>query len=361
MRSPRRTTLVTTFALVAACSGTADTTTTSAGETSTTAANTPTTAEPTTSMAAEPGSLVVYSGRNEAFVQPVIDQFEAETGIEVRVRYGGTGDLATTIVAEGERSPADIFWAQDPAFIGGLAKQGLLAELPADILSLVPPRFSDGAGHWVGITGRSRVLVYNVESLGDDQIPDSVWDLIDPSWRGRVGIAPTNGSFIAFVTAMILVEGEDRTREWLNGIAANDAVIFDGNGPIVDAVIAGDIDAGLVNHYYLLQRQGQLGAETARNHFLASGDSGGLVLATGAGVLMSAANPEQAVQFIRYLLGAEAQAHFLSLFEYPLVEGIGEPEGQPPLEELPTLDIDLSDTADTLDTALTLIAEAGLT
>lgn len=320
-----------------------------------------TTADPTTTTAtAEPTSLVLYSGRNENFVQPVIDAFTAATGIEVDVRYGGTGDLATTLAAEGSASPADIFWAQDPAFIGGIAKQGLLAPLPSDVIALVDSRFSDDNGLWVGITGRSRVLVYNTDLVSEGELPSDIWKLTEPAWRGRFGVAPTNGSFVAFVTGMVLAEGEERTLEWLKGIAENDPVIFDGNGPIVDAVVAGDLPAGLVNHYYLLQRVAQLGEVPARNHFFGSGDPGGLVMASGAGILASSDSPDAAAELIRYLLSAESQAHFLTLFEYPLVDGVGTPAGQLALDELPSLDISLTDTADTLEPALALIAEAGL-
>lgn len=343
----RFTALLAALTMVAGCSA-------NGSDTQTTGSD----AGPTTAAAAE--SLVLYSGRNENFVQPVIDAFTQETGIAVEVRYGGTGDLATTLATEGESSPADVFWAQDPAFIGGIAKQGLLTELPADVLGLVPERFSDAGGRWVGITGRARVFVHNTDLVADEDLPADIWALTGPEWEGRLGVAPTNGSFVAFVTGMILAEGEDRTREWLEGIAANDPQIFDGNGPIVDAVVAGDLDAGLVNHYYLLQRIAELGEVPAANHFFPDGDPGSLVMAAGAGILASSDQPEAAADLIRHLLSAESQAHFLSLFEYPLVEGIGTPEGQPPLAELPTLDISLTDTADTLEPALDLIAESGL-
>ncbi|MBA2336210.1 MAG: iron ABC transporter substrate-binding protein [Acidimicrobiia bacterium] len=316
----------------------------------------------TTSSAFAPaeGALVVYSGRNESFVDPVVDRFTAETGIEVAVRYAGTSELATALLEEGANSPADVFWAQDPAFIGGLANEGALTTLPQDLVAMVPERFRDGDGRWVGITGRSRVLVYNTDLVSQDELPDSVFDLTEPEWSRRFGIAPTNGSFVAFVTGMILAAGEEATRVWLEGVAANEPEIFDGNGPIVDAVVAGDLDAGLVNHYYLLQRIAELGEVPAENLFFPSGDPGGLVMATGAGVLASSDMAEAAEQFIAFLLAAESQAHFLSLFEYPLVDGVGTPEGQVALAELPTLDIDLTDTADTLEPALTLIAESGL-
>jgi iron(III) transport system substrate-binding protein len=314
----------------------------------------------TTAFTPDEGELVVYSGRDEAFVGPVVDAFTAATGIEVAVRYAGTGELATAILEEGDNSPADVFWAQDPAFIGGLANEGALTALPDEILSLVPDRYRDSDGAWVGITGRSRVMVRNTDLVADEELPDSVFDLTEPEWAGRVGIAPTNGSFVAFVTAMILAEGEEATRQWLEGMAANDPQIFDGNGPIVDAVVAGDLDAGLVNHYYLLQRIAELGEVPADNHFFPAGDPGALVMATGAGVVDGSDMTDQAEQFIAFMLEPESQAHFLSLYEYPLVDGAGSPEGQVPLADLPTLDIDLTDTADTLEPALSLIAETGL-
>ncbi|MGI8821689.1 MAG: iron ABC transporter substrate-binding protein [Acidimicrobiia bacterium] len=343
--------LLATALLASACAGPSD-------DTSTTAA-TPDGAT-TTVFAPDAETLVVYSGRNENFVEPVVDAFTAETGIEVAVRYAGTSELATAILEEGDNSPADVFWAQDPAFIGGLANEGVLTTLPDAVLSLVPERFSDGDDRWVGVTARSRVMVYNTDLVSEDELPGTVFDLTEAEWRGRIGIAPTNGSFVAFVTGMILVQGEDATRAWLEGIAANDPEIFDGNGPIVDAVVAGDLDAGLVNHYYLLQRIAELGEAPAENLFFPTGDPGGLVMATGAGVLESSDMKDAAERFIAFLLSAESQAHFLTLFEYPLIEGAGTPEGQVPLAELPTLDIDLTDTADTLEPALTMIAEAGL-
>lgn len=336
-------------AALAACGGEVESTTTTSPP-----------ADTSTTGATGDGSLVLYSGRNENFVQPVIDALVAETGIEVDVRYAGTGELATTILAEGEDTPADVFWAQDPAFIGGLAKEGLLTELPDDIASMVEDRFRDSDDHWVGITGRSRVFVYNTDLVAEDDLPESVWDLVEPEWNGRFGVAPTNGSFVAFVTGMVLAEGEDRTRDWLEGIAANDPVIFEGNGPIVDATVAGDLAGGLVNHYYLLQRIAELGDVPAMNHYFPDGDPGSMVMATGAGILASSDQPDAAAELIRHLLSAESQEHFLGLFEYPLIDGAGTPEGQPGLEDLPVFDIDLTDTADTLEPALNLISESGL-
>ena len=306
--------------------------------------------------------LIVYSGRNENFVSPVVEAFTEATGIEVRVRYGdGTSDLAATLLNEGDTTDADVFWAQDPAWIGVIGEEGLLTELPTDILGLVSDAYQDANGEWVGVTARSRVLVYNPDLVSEDELPESVFELVDPEWSGRLGIAPGNASFIAFVSAMELVEGPEATLAWLEGMASNDVRTYDGNGPIVDAVIAGDLDAGLVNHYYLLQRIADQGEVSARNHFFAPGDTGSLVMATGAGVLSASDNREAADEFIRHLLSPESQEHFsVNLFEYGLVDGAPTPQGQLPLSDLAGPDINLTDLADHLDSSVDLIAEAGL-
>lgn len=307
-------------------------------------------------------TLIVYSGRNENFVTPVIEAFEEETGIDVRVRYGdGTSDLATTILNEGETTNADVFWAQDPAWIGAIGDEGLLSTLPEDVLSLVDGRYRDADGRWVGVTGRSRVFIYNPDLVSEDELPQSVYELTDPSWAGRIGVAPTNASFIAFVSAMELVDGTEKTREWLEGLVANDVQTFSGNGAILQAVNAGDLDAGLVNHYYLLGLIADQGSAKAVNHFLAAGDPGALVAATGVGVLAPSDNQDAAVEFIRYLLSEDAQRHFAeNLNEYGLIEGAPTPRDQRPLAELAGPEINLSDLADHLESAVGLIAEAGL-
>ena len=207
--------------------------------------------------------LVVYSGRSEELIGPLLERFTAETGIEVSVRYGGSTELATTLLQEGESTEADVFFAQDPASLGAAAP--LMAALDESILSRVPERFSDSEGRWVGTSGRARVVVYDTNDVDASELPDSLEDLVDSRWSGRMAVAPTNGSFLAFVAAMIVEQGEDYTLDWLERLAANDPTDYPGNSPIVAATDAGDVDLGLVNHYYLLRLQ----AEGAQAHFQA--------------------------------------------------------------------------------------------
>lgn len=160
---------------------------------------------------------------------------------------------------------------------------------------------------------------------------------------------------------MILERGEEGTRRWLEALAANDPVEFDGNAPIVDATDTGELSGGLVNHYYLLRLRAEGQGENTENYFIPGGDVGSLVMTAGVGMMSGTQDPEMAEEFVDFLLGEDAQAYFATeTFEYPLVEGIAQPEGVPPLSEIASPDIDLSELAGVLDLATRLVAEAGL-
>ena len=305
------------------------------------------------------GSLTVYSGRSESLVGPLIADFEESTGIDVNVRYAGSTELAATLLEEGGDSPADVFFAQDPASLGAVGDAGLLATLPQDILDIVPAKFSDGDGRWVGVSGRARVLVYS--TLQSPPLPTTVDDLLDESWKGRLGIAPGNGSFLSFVAASILLDGEEATRAWLDGIAAGDPVVFEGNSPIVAAVDAGEVEGGLVNHYYLLRLIAENGSADAANLFFDDGGPGALVMPAGVGIIGGSARADEAERFIEFLLAADSQAYFATeTFEYPLLPGIAANEALPPIDSIQAPVIDLGKLGSVLDIATDLVSAAGL-
>ena len=307
---------------------------------------------PGESEAADPGRLVIYSGRSESLIQPIIDQFAAATGIQVEVRYGSTSEMAGVLLEEGANSPADIFYAQDPGGLGAVSQAGLLAPLPAELLARVPARFAAEDGSWVGISGRARVVVYNtsVITAPATELPQDIFDFIDPAWNGRIGWAPTNGSFQAMVTAMRSVWGDEKTAEWLTGIQANNPVVYDGNTPIVSGVAAGEVDVGFVNHYYLYRFLAEEGESfPARNQFLTSGGPGSLIMVSGAGILNTAPNAANAQRFMDFMLSTPAQQYFAAqTYEYPVVEGVAVSGGIPPLADLDSiaLNISLADLAD---------------
>ena len=206
------------------------------------------------------GELVIYSGRSENLVAPLIEEFEKETGVNVEVRYGGTAEMAATILEEGDNSPADVFFAQDAGSLGALAQAGRLEKLPDEIVNKVDVRYRSPNGEWVGASGRARVLVYNTDQLQESDLPENVLGLTDPKWVNQVGWAPTNASFQSFVSAMRKLNGDDATRQWLEDMIANGVQSYDNNVAIVEAVGKGEIQLGLSNHYYLyrfLEEQGE--------------------------------------------------------------------------------------------------------
>ena len=305
------------------------------------------------------GPLVIYSGRSEDLVAPLIEQFSQETGIKVEVRYDGSTQLATTLLAEGDSTEADVFFAQDPASLG--AASGLMAQLDESILGRVPARFADDGGRWIGTSGRVRVAIYDGDIVSADELPQTLDDLVDPRWSGRIGVAPTNGSFLAFVAAMILADGESATLDWLERLAANQPVDYSGNSPIVAATDSGEISIGLVNHYYLLRLQAEGAGQRAANHFLSGSDAASLVMPAGAGIIAGSPQLDSAEQFIEFLLSEESQRYFArETFEYPLVPGVQPPSGLPVIESVSSPDINLSDLADQLEKATDLVTEAGL-
>lgn len=302
--------------------------------------------------------IVVYSGRNENLVGDLFADFTARTGIPVEVRYGDTAELAIQLLEEGARSPADLYFAQDAGALGALEGEGLLAVLPADIVELIDARYRSRDGRWVGITGRSRVLVHSTE-LADDELPSTVFDLVDPRWRGRVAWAPTNGSFQSFVTAMRLVHGEDATRSWLEGMVANGTVAIVNNTGIVEAVGRGEVAVGLTNNYYLPRFIAEDPSFPAVNRYL-SGDIGGMVNVAGIGILASSSRADAAAELVRFLLSAEVQQAFSSRVdaaEFPLRPGV-DSTLLPPLASLGAPDIDLSRLED-LQGTLELLTSVG--
>jgi iron(III) transport system substrate-binding protein len=322
----------------------------------------PASAAPSTEPSASVGgALTIYAGRSEELVGPLIDQFETATGIDVEVNYAGTTDLAATLLEEGAASPADVFFAQDAGALGAVGAAGQLATLPADTISAVDERFVSDDGQWVGVSGRARVLVYDTRTIDEAELPASVDDLTDPAWKGRIGWAPTNASLQSFVTAYRVLKGDEAAKAWLEGIQANEPKVYDGNDAVLAAVAAGEVEVGLVNHYYLMRQLAEQGEDfPVRNHFLPGGDPGSLVNVAGAGILATAPNPAAAQAFIDFLLAPESQAYFATeTHEYPLVGGVDPNPALPALTDIQSPDIDLSDLAD-LEGTLQLMQEAGV-
>jgi iron(III) transport system substrate-binding protein len=314
-----------------------------------------------TSVAPADG-VVVYSGRSEELVAPLFAQFTEETGIPVEARFGDSAELAAQLLEEGDATPAQVFFSQDAGALGAVAAEGLLAPLPEGVAADVPPAYQAVDGTWTGVTGRARVIAYDAEQVPAEQVPQSVFALTDPTWRGQVAIAPTNASFQSFVTAMRQTEGDEATKSWLEGLVANDVQTYEKNSLILDAVDAGQAKLGLVNHYYWYEKAAEVGPDAMRAQiaFTADGDPGSLVNVAGAGITEPAAENPNAAEFVAWLLTPQAQTWFAeNTFEYPLVPGVAIADGLPELSTLAGPDVALADLAD-LPGTLEMLTEVGL-
>ncbi|HET9437005.1 MAG TPA: iron ABC transporter substrate-binding protein [Gaiellaceae bacterium] len=307
-------------------------------------------------------SLTVYSGREERLVEPIMDRFTKETGIRLDVRYASSTSLATALVEEGRSSPADVYWSQEPGTLGLVGARGLLARLPQTTVGKVPSRFATPSRRWVGTSGRSRVLVYNTNELQPSELPASVWGLTNARWKGKIGIAPTNASFQAFLGATIHLYGESRVRAWLEGLQENDVRFYPNNTTVVQAVARGDVEVGLVNHYYLYNLLVDTPNLPVRNHWFRDGDPGNLVLAAGVGIVASTDKAAAATRFVNFLLSKTGQrmiARGPGAAEYPLVKGVPRRPGLPPLASIKGPKYNLGRLAADIAPAVRLLLEEG--
>ncbi len=304
-------------------------------------------------------ALVVYSGRTENLVGPLFEDFTEQTGIAVDVRYGQSADLALLIQQEGDRSPADLFISQSPGAIGLLAGERLLAKLTPETEALVPEEYRNSSSEWIGLSGRVRAVVFNSDLVDASELPASVFDLTDPRYRGRVAVAPANGSFQDFVTGMREVHGDDTALSWLTGMEDNASPTYANNTAIVQAVARGEVEMGLVNHYYNLRALAEDPSLPSVNHFFE--DVGSLVIITAVGILDSSSDAEKAEELVRFLLSASSQQFFSEeTFEYPLATGSLATSELTDLVDLQVTTYDFEDLSGGLTRTKELIDASGL-
>jgi iron(III) transport system substrate-binding protein len=300
-------------------------------------------------------SITIYSGRSETLISELLDTFTQETGIEVNVRYGDSAELAAQILEEGSNVQADVFFSQDAGALGALAKQGITKSLPTEITDLVDASYKSKDSQWVGVSGRARVLV--VDPAKVTELPTSYKDLMDPSWKGRIAIAPTNASFQAFITAIRITEGEKAAKDFLEAMKEN-AVLFEKNGLILQAVEDGVVDAGLINHYYWFELENEKGVGNMNSELVWFEDQDVGNLINVAGVAALSDNPSANV-FVEWLLGDTAQNYFVERTREYSLTGVPDVAGVKPFGEIKAPAIDLSD-LDSLEETLKLIQEARL-
>ena len=263
--------------------------------------------------------IVVYNAQHENLVKAGVDSFTKETGIKVTLRNGDDSELGNQLVQEGTASPADVFLTENSPSMVLVDNAKLFAPLDAETLKQVPAEFRPAHGRWIGIAARSTVFVYNPEKLSEQQLPTSLMDLAKPEWKGRWAASPSGADFQAIVSAMLALKGEQATLEWLKAMKTN-FVAYKGNSTVMKAVNAGQIDGGVIYHYYRFVDQSKTG-ENSKNtqlYYFKHQDPGAFVSLSGGGVLASSKHKEQAQAFIKWITGKEGQESLRTnnAFEY---------------------------------------------
>lgn len=293
----------------------------------------------------ESDELLIYNAQHESLTKEWIDAFTEETGIKVTYRQGGDTELGNQLVAEGKASPADVFLTENSPAMAAVERAGLFAELAPETLDQVPPQYRPPTGNWTGVAARSTVFVYNTSRLQPDQLPKSLLDLQQPEWKGRWGAPPTKADFQAIVSALLELKGEPATAQWLAAMKAN-AKLYSDNIATLKAVNAGEVDGGVIYHYYWFRDQAktkEMSGNTAL-HYFKNEDPGAFVSLSGGGVLASTDRMDQAQQFVRFVTGKAGQEVLEkgTSFEYPVASGVPANPALPPLDTLQAPNVDPS-------------------
>ena len=305
-------------------------------------------------------SIVVYNAQHEQLIEELAPAFTEETGIEVELRSGKDLELASQLIEEGDKSPADVFLTENSPAMSRVEAEGLFSKLPADVVAPIPAQYRPTSGLWTGFVARSTVLVYNTDLVEESELPASIMDLADPEWAGRISFSPTGADFQAIIAAILELEGEDATRTWLEGIKAN-GTVYDGNNVVLESVNSGESEVGIIYHYYWDRDQAESGdvSDNSALYFFGNQDPGAFVSVSGAGVLASSDKQADAEKFIEFLVSETGQQGLADSYalEYPLNPAVSLPEPVKPFSELAPPEVNVSDLDS--DRVVDLMTEVG--
>lgn len=309
------------------------------------------------------GELVIYSGRSEPLIQPVLDAFQKQhPGIHLKLKAGSNSELANALIEEAANPVADVFISTELFTIQALTRKGIFqAYAPADIDRL-PAEFIGEGNQWVGLTKRARVIMYNSELVTAEEAPKSIFELTDPKWRGQIAAAgSTNGSMQAQIATMRMLIGEEKTEEWLNGLLENKVTFFGGHTDVRKAVGAGEFKLGLVNHYYYHLQLAESGNVGVVYPDQGKDEIGLITNATAAAIIQGAPHTAAAQAFIEFLISTEGQKLFAELnYEYPLAAGVGLRAEVEPLDSFRLADVDVVKSTLAFDETFALVERIGL-
>ncbi|WP_110241702.1 iron ABC transporter substrate-binding protein [Nocardioides gilvus] len=296
-----------------------------------------------TACSSEP-DLVIYNAQHEELMEEIVPLFEEETGLDVELRHGKDLELANQLVAEGDQSPADVFLTENSPAMSIVDNADLFTQVSEEARAPIPDGYVPSSGNWTGFIARSTVAMYNTDQLDETDMPESILDFAKPEWKDRISFSPTGADFQAIVSAVLELEGEEATRDWLAGLSEN-GIELQNNLVVLKSVNSGEVEAGIAYHYYWYRDQAEAGenSDTSALHFFGDQDPGAFLSVSGAGVLASSDKQDDAQRFIEFLTGVEGQQAMAESYalEYPLNPEASLPDAVKPFDELepPTVDV----------------------
>ncbi|GKX38801.1 iron ABC transporter substrate-binding protein [Pectobacterium versatile] len=287
--------------------------------------------------------IVIYNAQHENLVKSWVDGFTKETGIKVTLRNGSDTELGNQLVQEGKSSPADVFLTENSPAMVLVDNANLFAPLDNATLAQVPSDYRPSHGRWIGIAARSTVFVYNPTKFTDAQLPKSLADLAKPEWKGRWAASPSGADFQAIVSAYLELKGEQATQAWLKGMKEN-FIAYKGNSTVMKAVNAGQIDSGVIYHYYRFVDQAKTGenSNNTKLYYFKHQDPGAFVSISGGGVLASSKHAKDAQAFIQWITGKSGQEILRTndAFEYAVGVNAASNDKLVPLKDLDAPKVD---------------------
>ena len=305
--------------------------------------------------------ITVYNAQHEALTKEWADAFTKQTGIKVTLRSGDDSELSNQLVQEGKNSPADVFLTENSPAMTQVENAGLFTDVDKATLAQVPADYRPSTGKWTGIAARSTVFAYNKTKLNADQLPKSIMDLANNSWKGRWAASPSGADFQAIVSAMLELKGQDATLSWLKSMKEN-SKSYKGNSTAMKAVNAGEVDGAIIYHYYYFGDQAQTG-ENSNNvalEYFKNQDPGAFLSLSGGGVLATSKHQQQAQEFLKFITGKAGQQILQNgtSFEYPVASDVPANAKLVPLTQLDAPKIDPSKLNS--KTVTDLMTQAGL-
>ena len=282
-------------------------------------------------------SIVVYNGQHPELTQALVAAFTKQTGINVNMRANDSVVLADQLLQEGSHSPDDVFISENSPEMMMLEQHGLLSKLDQDTLSQIPAKDNSPTGRWAGMALRVSSLVYDPALLPAAQLPNSVLDLAQPQWKGKIGIAPTDSDFPPLVGAVIAKYGNAAATTWLAGLKRN-GQLYQNDEALVAAVNRGDVAAGVINQYYWYRLRLEVGKSSVHSalYYFPNGDVGSITNISAAAVIASSKHQAAAEQFVKFLVSPTAQKIISAGddFEYPARPGITPNSALPPISAI---------------------------